>query len=57
MNNIQTLLREQKAQTGMEYLLLIAGAVLVVAVVSIVLKNTANQAGQEVTAQATQPVN
>lgn len=55
--SIRKLLNDQKAQTGMEYLLLIAGAVLVVAVVSIALKNAAQGAGNTVADQANQPVN
>ena len=41
----------------MEYLLIIAGAVLVVAVVSIALKNAASGAGDQVADQATKPIN
>jgi len=36
---------EEKAQVNMEYLLILAGAVVVVTVVALFIKNTANTVG------------
>lgn len=47
---------EKKGQTGLEFLLIIAGVILVVGVVGYTLKSTINVAGQQVGAGSSQDI-
>lgn len=46
---------EEKAQTQMEFLLVIAGAVVVVTIVVLFIKSTANTVGTTAQEKVTQP--
>ena len=50
-NELRQMLSEKKAQTGLEYLLIIAGAVVVVVIVGFVLKGAASASSQTVNDQ------
>jgi len=51
ISELSRLLSEKRAQTGLEYLLIIGGAVVVVAVVGFILKGAAQNAGNQVSNQ------
>ena len=48
-------MKEEKAQVNMEFLLVIAGAVVVVTVVALFIKSTANTLGTTAQEQANKP--
>lgn len=52
--SLARMMAESKAQTGLEYLFIIAGAVLVVVIVGFVLKGAAQGAGTQVSEQTPQ---
>ena len=48
-------MKEEKAQVNMEFLLIIAGTVVIVTAVALFIKNTANTVGTAAQQQANQP--
>ncbi len=54
---MKTILSEQKAQTSLEYLIILGGAILVATMVTLYLKSIPRQVGTSVESQAAQAQN